>query len=187
MSATAIVAVTAVIVVWGAVAGRLERVELTAPMVLTVVGATFAAVGLVDAREAPPVVQPLVELTLVWVLFADAARVRVHDLRNDLGRVARLLGAGLPLTVLAGWGLAAWLFPGLGPWAALLVGAALAPTDAALGVPVVTNPAVPARIRRLITVESGLNDGIVTPVVLVAVAAMGSAGGGAARGGGAPR
>ena len=172
MNSTAIVAVTAVIVVWGAVAGRLERVELTAPMVLTVIGGTFAAVGLVDAHEAPPVVQPLVELTLVWVLFADAARVRVHDLRNDLGRVLRLLGAGLPLTVLAGWGLAAWMFPGLGLWAALLIGAALAPTDAALGVPVVTNPVVPGRIRRLITVESGLNDGIVTPVVLVAVAGM---------------
>jgi sodium/hydrogen antiporter len=172
VNAAAIVAVTAVIVVWGAVAGRLERVELTGPMVLTVIGGTFAAVGLVDAHEAPSVVQPLVELTLVWVLFADAARVRIHDLRNDLGRVLRLLGAGLPLTVLAGWGLAAWLFPGLGLWAALLIGAALAPTDAALGVPVVTDPAVPGRIRRLITVESGLNDGIVTPVVLVAVAGM---------------
>jgi NhaP-type Na+/H+ or K+/H+ antiporter len=178
VSATAIVAVTAVIVAWGAAAGRLERVELTAPMVLTVVGGTFAAVGLVDAHEAPPAVTPLVELTLVWVLFADAARVRVHDLRNDLGRVLRLLGAGLPLTVLAGWGLAGWLFPGLGPWAALLIGAALAPTDAALGVPVVTNPVVPGRIRRLITVESGLNDGIVTPVVLVAVAGMVSTGSG---------
>ena len=52
-------------------------------------------------------------------------------------------------------------------WLALLVGAALAPTDAALGVPVVTNPAVPSRIRQLITVESGLNDGIATPVVML--------------------
>jgi NhaP-type Na+/H+ or K+/H+ antiporter len=80
--------------------------------------------------------------------------------------------------VLAGWGLAGWLFPTLGLWAALLVGAALAPTDAALGVPVVTNPAVPGRIRRLITVESGLNDGIVTPVVLVAVAGIAATGSG---------
>jgi NhaP-type Na+/H+ or K+/H+ antiporter len=111
-----------------------------------------------------------VEITLVWVLFSDAARVRVHDLRGDLGRVLRLLAVGLPLTVLAGWGLAAWLFPALGVWLALLVGAALAPTDAALGVPVVTNPDVPSRVRRLITVESGLNDGIATPVVMVAIA-----------------
>jgi NhaP-type Na+/H+ or K+/H+ antiporter len=117
----------------------------------------------------------MVEITLVWVLFSDAARVRVHDLRSDAGRVVRLLAVGLPLTVLAGWGLAAWLFPGLGLWLALLVGAALAPTDAALGVPVVTNPAVPAPVRRLINVESGLNDGIATPVVLVALAGAASA------------
>ena len=60
-------------------------------------------------------------------------------------------------------------------WLALLVAAALAPTDAALGVPVVTNPVVPPRVRRLITVESGLNDGIATPVVMFAIAGAASA------------
>jgi len=109
------------------------------------------------------------------VLFSDAARVRVHDLRRDLGGVLRLLAVGLPLTVLAGWGLASWLLPGLGVWLALLVGAALAPTDAALGVPVVTNSTVPSRVRRLITVESGLNDGIATPVVMLAIAGAAAA------------
>src|SRR4029453_10663787 len=89
---------------------------------------------------------------------------------RDLGRILRLLALGLPLTILAGWGLAAWLFPMLRIWLGLLVGAALAPTDAALGVPVVTNEAVPSPVRRLITVESGLNDGIATPVVMVAIA-----------------
>ena len=64
----------------------------------------------------------------------------MQDLRRDAGRVFRLLAIGLPLSVLAGWGLATLLFPGMGVWLALLVGAALAPTDAALGVPVVTNP-----------------------------------------------
>jgi NhaP-type Na+/H+ or K+/H+ antiporter len=60
-------------------------------------------------------------------------------------------------------------------WLALLVGAALAPTDAALGAGVMVNPAVPARIRRLLNVESGLNDGIATPVVLVAIAGAATA------------
>ncbi|MFC4787300.1 cation:proton antiporter domain-containing protein [Nocardioides sp. MAHUQ-72] len=87
----------------------------------------------------------------------------------------RLLAVGLPLTVLAGWGLAAWLFPGTGAWLTLLIATALAPTDAALGVPVVTNPVVPERVRRLITVESGLNDGIVTPLVMLALAGAASA------------
>ncbi|SHN45146.1 cation:proton antiporter [Cryptosporangium aurantiacum] len=166
----AVLVAAAVVFGWGAVSARLERADLTAPIVFTVAGTGLAVFGVVNSDAAPETLKVLVELTLVWVLFADAARVRVHDLRGDLGVVVRLLAVGLPLTVLAGWGLAAWLLPGLGLWLALLVGAALAPTDAALGVPVVTNPAVPSRIRRLITVESGLNDGIVTPIVLVAIA-----------------
>ena len=60
-------------------------------------------------------------------------------------------------------------------WLALLVGAALAPTDAALGAGVMVNPAVPVRIRRLLNVKSGLNDGIATPVVLVAIAGAATA------------
>ena len=103
---------------------------------------------------------------------------RVHDLRPDVGplrpparRRAAADRAG------SGGALAAWLFPGLGVWLALFVGAALAPTDAALGVPVVTNPVVPSRIRQLITVESGLNDGIATPVVMVAIAGAAAAAG----------
>lgn len=183
MEEAALVAVAAVVFVWGTVSARLEQADLTAPLVFTALGAALAGFGLVHPSAAPETLKPLVEITLVWVLFSDAARVRVHDLRGDLGLVLRLLAVGLPLTVLAGWGLAAWLFPALGLWLALLVGAALAPTDAALGVPVVTNPAVPSRIRRVITVESGLNDGIATPIVMVAiagaVAAEGSGGPGA--------
>ena len=136
-----------------------------------------ALAGLVDGPTAPDRLKPLVETTLVWVLFSDAARIRIQDFRRGLGLYVRLLAVGLPLTVVAGWGLAGWLLPGLGVWLALLVGAALAPTDAALGIPVVTNPAVPERIRRLITVESGLNDGIATPVVMLAIAGTAAAAG----------
>jgi len=164
---------------WGVLSAKLERADLSAPIFFTVIGALLAVLGLVDAPAAPETLKPLVELTLVWVLFCDAARIRVQDLRQGTGQYVRLLGLGLPLTILAGWLLAAWLFPGLGVWLALLVGAALAPTDAALGIPVVPNAAVPARIRRLITVESGLNDGIATPVVMVAIAGAASAEGAA--------
>jgi NhaP-type Na+/H+ or K+/H+ antiporter len=172
---SALIVVAAAIFLWGAVSARLERADLTAPIVFTVIGAALAGLDLVHASSAPEELKPLIEVTLVWVLFSDAARVRVHDLRRDLGGVLRLLAVGLPLTVLAGWGLASWLLPGLGVWLALLVGAALAPTDAALGVPVVTNSTVPSRVRRLITVESGLNDGIATPVVMLAIAGAAAA------------
>ncbi len=175
MDVTAALAVMAAIFVWGALAARLERADLTAPIVFVAVGALLAWLHLFDAPSAPETLKPLVEVTLVWVLFSDAARVRIRNLRRDVGACVRLLGVGLPLTVLAGWGLAYWIFPAADIWLALLVAAALAPTDAALGVPVVTNPAVPSRIRRLITVESGLNDGIATPVVLIAIAGVASA------------
>ena len=148
---------------------------MTAPIIFVAVGGLFAASGLVDAPSVAQTLKPLVEVTLVWVLFSDAAGVAFGQMRHDLGRIVRLLGIGLPLTVVAGWALAQWLFPSQGIWLTLLVAAALAPTDAALGLPVVMNPAVPSRVRRLITVESGLNDGIVTPVVMFALAAAVSA------------
>lgn len=171
-----VVVVAASIFVWGLVSARLQRADLTAPIVFTLIGAVVALTG-IASPEASERLKPLVEITLVWVLFADAARIRIQDLRRGLGLYVRLLAVGLPLTIVAGWGLAAWFYPGLGVWLALLVGAALAPTDAALGIPVVTNPAVPARIRRLITVESGLNDGISTPVVMLAIAGAAAAAG----------
>ncbi|WP_051684082.1 cation:proton antiporter [Blastococcus sp. URHD0036] len=175
MGTTGLLVVAAAVFLWSAVSARLGRADVTGPIAFVLVGVLLAVSGAVSGDTEPEALRPLVETALVWVLFSDAARVPLHDLRADAGRCARLLGIGLPLTVLAGWALATWLLPGLGGWLALLVAASLAPTDAALGVSVVTDPAVPVRIRRLITVESGLNDGIVTPVVVVALAGAASA------------
>lgn len=177
MDVTAVVVATAALFGWGLISNRLERADVTAPIAFVAVGLALAGLDLVDGASGPEALTPLVELTLVWVLFSDAARLPVQKLRRDAGRYVRLLGVGLPLTIVLGWGLAAWFFPGLGIWLALFVGAALAPTDAALGVPVVTNPVIPSRIRQLITVESGLNDGIATPVVMLAIAGAAAAAG----------
>ncbi|HEX9088452.1 MAG TPA: cation:proton antiporter [Arthrobacter sp.] len=177
MDVIALVLITAALFVWALVSARLQQADLTAPIVFTAVGAALAGSGLVDSASPPAGLTPVVEVTLVWVLFSDAARLPLQQLRRDVGRYVRLLGVGLPLTIVFGWALAAWFFPQLGLWLALLVGAALAPTDAALGVPVVTNPVVPSRIRQLITVESGLNDGIATPVVMLAIAGAAAAAG----------
>src|SRR6476469_6498166 len=95
MTGVGIVIVMAVIFVWGAVSARLERADLSAPIIFVAVGAVLAAFSLVNAKAAPETLKPLVETTLVWVLFSDAARVPVRDLREDLGRCVRLLGAGL--------------------------------------------------------------------------------------------
>ncbi len=181
MSASDLAIVAALIFVWGSLSARLERFDVTAPILFVLAGVLLthgplATLGFVPSNE---LVKSLAEVTLVLVLFSDASRVGLRDLRADLGRCLRLLGIGLPLTIGLGTLLAYALFNGMSIWLALLVGAALAPTDAALGAGMMINPAVPARIRRLINVESGLNDGIATPVVLVALAGAGIAGHGA--------
>jgi NhaP-type Na+/H+ or K+/H+ antiporter len=103
------------------------------------------------------------ELTLAMLLFSDASRVNVTVLRRDIRVPARLLGIGLPLTVLLGAVAAALLF-GDFTWAlAGFVGAALAPTDAALSAQVINDKRIPMRVRRALNVESGPNDGIVNP------------------------
>jgi sodium/hydrogen antiporter len=173
----ALALLTAVVFAWGAFSARLERAVVTAPMAFVGVGVLVAAVAPLGADPETAAVTGLTEATLVWVLFSDAARVGVRELRHDAGVYLRLLGLALPLTVVAGTVAAWWLLDIPAPWLALLVGAALAPTDAALGTIVITHPAVPVRIRRLLNVESGLNDGIVTPVVLLALAGAASTAG----------
>ncbi|MEV4637571.1 cation:proton antiporter [Actinoplanes sp. NPDC049548] len=169
--------ITAVVFAWGALSARLERADVTAPIAFVGVGVLIAAVVPLDADTETAALTALTEATLVWVLFSDAARVGLREMRSDAGVYLRLLGLALPITVVIGAVGAWWMVDAPAPWLALLVGAALAPTDAALGAVVITHPAVPARIRRLLNVESGLNDGIVTPVVLVALAGAASAAG----------
>jgi sodium/hydrogen antiporter len=172
----ALAVIAAVVCAWGALSARLERADLTAPIVF--VGAGMLLAGVTGSAAADTAgITVLTEVTLVWVLFADASRVGFREFRHDAGVYGRLLGLALPLTVLAGAVCAGWVVDAPLPWLALLIGAALAPTDAALGAPVIVNPKVPLRIRRLLNVESGLNDGIVTPVVLVALAGAASADG----------
>ncbi len=153
--------VAALVFGWGALSARLERFDVTAPITFVVAGlllthGPLAVLGVAPSRE---LIKELAEFTLAPVLFSDASRVGLHELRVDAGLYLRLLGGALPLTIALGTLLALALDGSAGIWLALLVGAALAPTDAALGAGMMTNPVVPARIRRLINVESGLNDG----------------------------
>ncbi len=114
-------------------------------------------------------VKLLAEVTLSIALFTDAARIDLKALREQLGLPVRLLGIGLPLTIAAGLGAAAFVFPDLLLVEAALIAIILAPTDAALGQRVVTDPAVPAPVRQGLNVESGLNDGIAVPFYLLAI------------------
>ena len=136
----------------------------------------FIAFGLLMGRDGLGVlelsidnyrVQFLVEMTLVMVLFNDAALIDWRVLRHNGGTPARLLGIGLPLTIALGVLAALVMGDSITVAEACLVAAILAPTDAALSQAVVIDERVPNRIRQALSVESGLNDGIVTPLVTV--------------------
>ena len=173
MSVEALIALSALLFVWSVISGKLERLDVTGPIV-------FVAAGLVLCRGPWAVVEieieshsvhALAEITLALLLFADAARVNPKDLRHSAGLPTRLLAIGLPLTFALGAGLAAALLTDL-PWElAALLGAVLAPTDAALSAGVVSDESLPQSIRRSLNVESGLNDGIATPAVTAFIAA----------------
>jgi NhaP-type Na+/H+ or K+/H+ antiporter len=141
-------------------------------MVFTAAGLVFGveALGLIDPSATGAAVKTLAEATLAVVLFSDASRIDLNALRRTLGIPARLLGIGLPLTILAGFVVGMALLGDLAWPEALLLAIILAPTDAALGQAVVTSPRLPARVRQSLNVESGLNDGICVPLFFVALA-----------------
>jgi sodium/hydrogen antiporter len=125
------------------------------------------ALDLVDVDAANQFVRLLAEATLTLVLFTDAVRVNLGRLRRESQVPARLLGVGLPLTIVAGTLAGLVLFPQLNLWTAAALATILAPTDAALGLPVVSNRRLPSRIRQGLNVESGLNDGVCVPLLII--------------------
>ena len=175
-------ALAVVVVAYTLVASKLDRWWITGPMVMVAAGAIVGPAGLdlLPLSLTNAAVLTVTQLALALLLFSDASTVRLRDVEGDASVPSRLLFVGLPLTILAGALVGYAMFPGVGWGAAALIAAILAPTDTALGMAVVTNPAVPVRIRLALNVESGLNDGVATPFVtlFIAVVAAEEVGGG---------
>ena len=172
LNLTALAVVSACLIIWGLVSARLERWDVSAPIAFVVLGlvVTHGPTAIVHFNLHSSSIRSLAEVTLALVLFADASRVNVRALRSDVALPARLLGLGLPLTIGAGAATAALLFGSSGLWVAAVIGAIVAPTDAALGASIMQDERVPSGVRRLLNVESGLNDGIATPFVNLFIA-----------------
>lgn len=164
------------LLLYAMISGRLEGTVVTAPMVFIVFGFAISSSGFGIASVDPghSAIHFIAEFTLILVLFTDAARIDLGRVRQDHNLPVRMLTIGLPLAIVAGTVIAALLFPQFTLWEAALLAALLAPTDAALGQSVVSAKAVPIRIRQAINVESGLNDGIALPAVLLLAALAGS-------------
>jgi NhaP-type Na+/H+ or K+/H+ antiporter len=161
---------------------RLAKAPITGPMVFVALGllASASAFGIIETGSGDvvvTVVNLVFQATLVLVLFTDASALHFDSWRKDAALPGRLLGIGLPLTIALGTIIAALLFTDLGIWEAAIIGAIIAPTDAALGAAVISNPRVPERIRQALDIESGLNDGVSLPFVLIFIAFAGESGG----------
>ena len=159
----------AVVLLYSAVAGRIGRSWLSGPILFTAAGLIVGPAG-IDVLRQPltaTVLRTLAELALAMVLFSDAAHADLNVVRRTVGLPGRLLLIGLPLTIVLGFLIGLFVFPQLGLFEVALLATLLAPTDAALGAPVVTNTAVPAMTREALNLESGLNDGICVPVVVI--------------------
>lgn len=170
MSEYQILAVIAAFVfLYSLVASRLERTPINGALVYVVCGMICGplVLNLVDLNIEGEGIKMLAELTLAVVLFSDSANANLTVLRRVEQLPIRLLLIGLPLTIALGFGVGYLLFDGMSLFAIALLATMLAPTDAALGKAVVTNKEVPDSIREPLNVESGLNDGICVPVLLI--------------------
>jgi NhaP-type Na+/H+ or K+/H+ antiporter len=165
----ALATIAVMLLAYGAVSGRLRTTPVSQAMVFVALGllAGNRVLGLVEADAANQFVRHLAEATLTLVLFCDAIRVNRGRLRHESALPTRLLVVGLPLTIAVGTLAGLALFPRLDLWTAAALATMLAPTDAALGLPVVTNPRLPSRIRQGLNVESGLNDGVCVPLLII--------------------
>jgi NhaP-type Na+/H+ or K+/H+ antiporter len=165
--------VAAAVLVVAGVSRRLSDTPFTPAIAFVLIGLLAGPLLVDEVTSAPSggTVRTLAEATLAVLLFADASRIRLRLLRREYAVPLRLLAIGLPLTIVAGALLAAGIFNGLNAAEAVVLAVVLAPTDAALGQAVVTEPRLPSRIRQGLNVESGLNDGICVPLLLIALAA----------------
>jgi len=162
----------AFVLVYSVFAGRLESRWIHGALMFVLVGILLgpAVLDVLHLQIRGPGLRVLAELTLAIVLFTDAANVNFKVLRTFNWLPARLLLIGLPLCLLSGWGFGFLLFDDM-PWLEVAILATIvAPTDAALGKAVVTNPAVPAPMREGLNMEGGLNDGICVPVLFILLA-----------------
>ena len=177
MNEAALAALSVVIFGWAILSDWFARHNLTGPVVFMVAGLVLAnsswGIGSIDVEGST--VHALAEITLALLLFGDASGVPPAAARRDLSLTTRLLAVGLPLSIVAGTAMAVLVFPSLPLALAGLIAASLAPTDAALSASVIADERLPVRVRRVLNVESGLNDGIATPVVTFCIAAAATA------------
>lgn len=149
---------------------RLERTPINGALVYVLAGFLCSSLGWLNVSITGEGLMTLAEITLALVLFTDSANTNLTTLAQIKSIPTRLLLVGLPLTLVLGMGVGYLIFDDLSLLELALLSTMLAPTDAALAKSIVTNEDVPDSIRESLNVESGLNDGICVPIMLLLIA-----------------
>lgn len=154
--------------------GLAARSVLSTSLLFLVGGALVSDgfLGLIHITPESDLVRVTADLALFAVLFTDGMHVSFPELRSRWKNPARALGLGMPLAFL-GIALLAHFLVGLDWTTSFLVGAVLSPTDPVFASAIVGRKEVPARLRQLLNIESGINDGLALPFVLILIAAAG--------------
>jgi NhaP-type Na+/H+ or K+/H+ antiporter len=172
MDSDAVLVLTLLVVGYSLISGRLAGSPVTPAMAFALAGLLLGpdVLEILEVRIDREAFKQVAELALTVLLFTEASRLDLAGLLRRRQLPLRLLGIGLPLTMMLGTVLALMLIPSLGFWEAAALAIVLAPTDAALGQSVVSDPRVPGVVRRSLSAESGLNDGLALPFLIIALA-----------------
>ena len=168
-----ILGIAVVILGYGYFSRLLSRWNISGPMVFTAVGVLLSPLvwGGKPIQPNAEAVQIVAEIALIVVLFSDAAAINLAHLKSHWRLPSRLLFVAMPISIVLTYFTARLFFPEEhSALYLLLLALILAPTDAALGKAVVSDKRIPETVRNTVNVESGLNDGIVFPVLLMVLA-----------------
>ena len=169
MEETLIIFIVALIVLlYGFFSKSLEGYNISAPMIFTLSGFILSpfVLNITDVKINDNIVKTIAEIALIIILFSDSSTINIKKFEDKWKIPTRLLLIGLPLTIIFSTYIGTFILTGESIINILLVSLILAPTDAALGKAVVVDKSVPLKIRSAINVESGLNDGIVFPMLI---------------------
>ncbi len=155
---------------YGVISERIQTTFLTGPIIFVLFGYLLSGnVTGILTSENHLLVYAIANITLILILFSDSSRISLSLYRKEQDLPRRLLGIRLPLTICFGILCGVFLFVDLPFWQIVVLATTLAPTDAALAQAVINSKRVPMRIRQALNVESGLNDGICFPILLLFV------------------
>lgn len=162
-----------VIIIAALLSGLIDRSDLPQVGVFLALGAILgpAGLGLLDVSLNSPILRVVATLSLVLVLFTDAVNLSMAEVRRHRLLAALVLGPGTLLSALL-IAVAAWWLLGFSLSSAAMIGAALASTDPVMLRGLLRRPDLPESVRLALRLESGLNDIVLLPIILVAMALL---------------